>query len=55
MILPLAGVLIGILIGAWRARANGGNGRDMAQWATAMGILGAIVGLFVLILVSRGA
>ena len=55
MILPLAGLLIGAALGAFRARSHGGNGRDMAQWATAMGILGAIVGLFVLILVSRGA
>ncbi|WP_165351897.1 hypothetical protein [Salipiger sp. IMCC34102] len=55
MIIPLGGFLLGALLGAWRARAAGGNGRDMAQWAFGMGTALALVGLFVLIFISRAA
>ncbi|MCB5198124.1 hypothetical protein SAMN05428995_103395 [Loktanella sp. DSM 29012] len=53
MIIPLGSLLAGAALGMWRARANGGNWRDMAQWAASFGILFGIVGLFVLIFYSR--
>ena len=55
MIIPLGGILLGAILGAWRARAAGGNRRDMAQWAAAFGIALGLVGLFVLIFISRAA
>ncbi|MBS1304178.1 hypothetical protein [Loktanella sp. SALINAS62] len=53
MIYPLGGLLIGALIGVWRAWSNGGNARDMAQWAGSFAILFGIIGLFVLIFIER--
>jgi hypothetical protein len=53
MILPLTGLLIGGIWGAWRARRRGGKVADMAQWGAAHGIALAVVGLFLLLLLSR--
>ncbi|WP_322888869.1 MULTISPECIES: hypothetical protein [unclassified Yoonia] len=53
MIYPLAGLLIGAIVGAWRAKANGGRGLDMAQWGAGFGIAFGLVGLFVLIFLER--
>jgi hypothetical protein len=55
MILPLAGIVIGALLGLALAARRGGNRLDMAQWAAVLGLMGGIVGLFVLIFLSRGA
>lgn len=55
MILPLGGLLLGALLGALRARAKGGAGLDLLQWAAVGAIMGAILGLFLLIGVSRAA
>jgi hypothetical protein len=53
MIYPLAGLLIGAAVGAWRARANGGKGLDMLQWGASFAIMFGLIGLFVLIFIER--
>ncbi|MGR3591719.1 MAG: hypothetical protein ACU0B9_09895 [Limimaricola soesokkakensis] len=53
MILPLTGLVIGAILGAWRARRHGGGAADMAQWGAAHGVALGVVGLFLLLLVSR--
>lgn len=53
MIYPLAGLLIGAFIGAFRARNKGGNRLDMLQWAAVSAILFGLIGLFVLIFIER--
>lgn len=53
MILPLAGLLIGALLGALGARRQGGTRLDLLQWAAVGAIIGGLVGLFVLIAVAR--
>ncbi len=53
MIYPLSGLVLGALIGAWRARARGGRGADIAQWAAAHALFLALVGLFVLVFIER--
>ena len=55
MVYPLAGLLIGALLGALGARRREGTGLDLAQWAAVGAIIGAIVGLFLLILIQRSA
>ncbi|MGX9847005.1 hypothetical protein [Limimaricola litoreus] len=53
MILPLTGLAIGALLGAWRARRHGGGAADMAQWGAAHALALGILGLFLLLLLSR--
>ncbi|GGL74609.1 hypothetical protein [Wenxinia marina] len=53
MILPLAGLVLGALIGALRARAREGRTADLLQWAAVHALIGALLGLFALIFVSR--
>lgn len=53
MIYPLAGLLIGALLGAFGARRQEGKRLDLLQWAAAGAIMGGLVGLFVLILIER--
>ena len=53
MIFPLVGLLIGAAFGAFRARARGGNSRDMLQWGTVYAIIFGLLGLFVLIFIER--
>ena len=53
MIYPLAGLVLGALLGAWNARRRGGKRLDLAQWAAAGAIMGSLVGLFVMIFLLR--
>ncbi len=53
MIYPLAGLLIGAVIGALGARRREGKRLDLAQWAAVGAIIGGIAGLFLLILLQR--
>lgn len=53
MIYPLAGLLIGALLGGAGARRQGGRRLDLLQWAAVGAIIGGIVGLFVLIFIER--
>lgn len=52
---PLIGLAFGAVIGATVARRKGGNGLDMAQYAAGFGILFALIGLFVAIILARNA
>jgi hypothetical protein len=53
MIYPLAGLIFGGLIGAYRARARGGKVADILQWGVVHGIIFGLLGLFVLIAIER--
>ena len=53
MILPLGGLLIGALLGAFRAKQRGGKTADMAQWAAVFAMIGGVVGMFALVIISR--
>ncbi|MEN8894543.1 MAG: hypothetical protein ABF248_00425 [Yoonia sp.] len=53
MILPLFGILIGALIGIFMAKRRGGTRLDLLQWGVVVAIIGAIIGLFVLVIIER--
>lgn len=53
MIFPLAGIVLGALFGAIRAKMRGGKPADMAQWAAAFAMIFGLIGLFVLIFIER--
>jgi len=53
MIFPLSGLLIGAVFGALRAKAKGGNGKDMLQWGAVFAIIFALIGLFLVIVLQR--
>lgn len=55
MIFPLTGMVLGALLGAYRAKAKGGTGKDIAQWAIVFAIIFGLLGLFMLIFVERAA
>ena len=55
MVYPLAGLLIGALLGGLGARRRKGTGSDRASRAPMAAIIGTIVGLFVFILLQRSA
>ena len=52
MIYTLAG-LFGIVLGAWRAKKQGGNLADMAQFAAGHGIAFLLLGFIVTLIVHR--
>ncbi|MEI4470398.1 hypothetical protein [Frigidibacter sp. MR17.24] len=51
--LSIAGLVIGAIWGGLRARARGGSGFDIAQYAAVHGLGLAILGLFVSIVILR--
>ena len=53
MIFPLAGLVLGALSGLLGARRRSGRGLDLLQWATVGGIIGGLLGTFVLIVIQR--
>ena len=53
MIYPLAGIVLGAILGALRARAQGGKTLDMLQWGAVFAIIGALIGLAVVIGIDR--
>lgn len=55
MIFPLAGLLGGAILGALRARAKGGTGKDMVQWGAVFALMLGVVGVFVMIGFQRSA
>lgn len=55
MIFPLAGLLIGALIGVIRARKRGGTTLDLLQWGAVSAIAFGLLGLFALVIIERGA
>jgi hypothetical protein len=54
MIYTIAG-LFGIATGAWRAKKNGGNLADMAQFAAGYGIAFLLIGFVITLIVHRMA
>ncbi len=54
MIYPLAGLLLGAVLGAFSARIRGGRVLDMLQWAAVFAIIFGVLGMFVLIFIERG-
>jgi len=55
MIFPLLGLLIGALVGVFMAKRRGGKNLDMLQWGVVIAIMGAIIGIFVLVIIERMA
>lgn len=55
MIFPLTGLLIGAGAGALGAKRRGGKTLDLLQWAAVLGMIGALLGLFVLVFIERAA
>ena len=53
MIYPLAGLILGAVFGAFRAKAQGGKRLDMLQWGAGFAVAFGLVGLFVLIFIER--
>ena len=53
MIYPLAGLVLGALFGAFRAKLRGGKVKDLLQWAAAFAIMFGLIGLFTLIFIER--
>jgi hypothetical protein len=49
----LAGIVIGAILGDWRARKRNGNGLDRAQYAAVHAIALALVGIFITIVINR--
>lgn len=47
--------VIGAIFGAWRARSRSGNGLDIAQYAAVHAIIFGLIGLVVLIVLTRTA
>lgn len=53
MIFPLAGIVLGALVGALRIRTQGGKTLDMLQWGAVFAIIGGLLGLAILIGIDR--
>ena len=53
MIYPLAGILIGAILGAIGAKRQDGTTADILQWAAVGAMACGIIGLFVLIFIER--
>ncbi|MBY5973557.1 hypothetical protein KUV28_14445 [Ferrimonas balearica] len=49
----IAGLIIGAIFGALRAKRRGGNGKDVFQYGATHAILFALIGLFVTLFVHR--
>lgn len=49
----IAALIIGALIGWRRAKAMGGNGKDIAQYAAVHGLIFLLVGVIVTVLLAR--
>lgn len=53
--LVIAGVVMGAILGALRARKLGGKRMDALHYAAAFALIGALLGLFATIIVHRMA
>jgi hypothetical protein len=49
----IAGLIVGAVLGATKAKRKGGNRLDMLQYAAVFAIIGAIAGMFVTIAIDR--
>jgi hypothetical protein len=55
MIYPLGGLFFGAVLGAYRAKSQGGKPADMAQWAAVFAMIFGIIGLFIAVIMTRAA
>lgn len=55
MIYPLSGFVIGAIFGAFSAKRRGGKTLDLLQWGGVLAIIGAIIGMFALVLIERAS
>lgn len=55
MSLVYAGLVLGALVGAFQAKRNDGQTKDVLQWAAVYGIIFGIIGLFLTIFILRSA
>ncbi|MEJ6398092.1 hypothetical protein [Yoonia sp. 208BN28-4] len=55
MIYPLAGLILGALFGAIRAKSKGGKMLDLLQWGAVNAMIGGVLGLFILVFIERAA
>jgi len=55
MIYPLAGIFIGAMLGAFKAKNKGGKPADMAQWGAVFAMIFGIVGLFIAVFITRAS
>jgi hypothetical protein len=55
MIFPLAGMVLGALLGAVQAWWRGGKVYDMLQWGAVFALIFGLIGLFFVIIVLRNA
>ena len=55
MIYPLSGLVIGAILGAFGAKRRGGKVLDLLQWGAVLAIIGAIIGLFTLVMIERAS
>lgn len=55
MIYPLAGLLIGAIFGAIRAKQRGGQMFDLLQWGAVFAMIFGLIGLFILVFIERAS
>lgn len=53
MIYPLAGLLIGAIVGALSAKSRGGKTLDLLQWAAVFAMIFGLIGLITLVFIER--
>ncbi len=53
-VLVVAALVLGVLVGAWRAKRRGGKAVDMLQYAAAHAIPLMILAMFITIFLDRG-
>ncbi len=53
MILPLAGMVLGAILGTSQAWRRGGKLYDMLQWGAVFALVFGLLGLFILIFLAR--
>jgi hypothetical protein len=53
MIFPLAGFVIGLVLGVLGAKGQGGKGLDLVQWGGVLGLIGAILGVALMVALDR--
>lgn len=55
MLIPLAGILIGAVLGALKAKSKGGKPADMAQWGAVFAMIFGVIGLFIAVIMTRAS
>jgi hypothetical protein len=53
MILPLGGLVLGAVLGAFGAKRRGGKPADLAQWAAVWAMILGVLGLILMIVLDR--